>query len=186
MSERLPDNIITEKYYESLFREFYTPLYHYAYTIVSEEMTAEEAVQEVFLKLWQKRETLNIETSVKAYLYRAVHNHCINFMNREKLKDKYQKHVSNRPIDYGLSPLNELQAKELKQKIAEAFKVLPEKCRTVFYLSRQEELSYKEIAEKLSISIKTVENQIGKALKILRNELRPLLPFVICLLSIVF
>ena len=152
------------------------PLYHYAYNIVAEDMTAEEAVQEVFLKLWQKRENINIETSVKAYLYRAVHNHCINFMNREKLKEKYQRHVSHSTPDYGRSPLSELQAKELYSGILAALKLLPEKCRTVFYLSRQEELSYKEIATQLGISVKTVENQISKALKILRNELKPLLP----------
>lgn len=185
MSEILTDNIITEKYYERLFREFYTPLYHYAYTIISDEMKAEEAVQDVFLKLWQKRDTISIETSIRAYLYRAVHNHCINVMNRDKLKYKYQKHISQRPPEYGLSPLNALQTKELQESINQAFNVLPEKCRTVFYMSRQEELSYKEIAEKLSISIKTVENQIGKALKILRNELRPLLPILILFLFII-
>lgn len=173
----LPGKWNSESGFEALFKELYAPLYRYASGLIADEMQAEELVQEVFLKLWQQREQIKIETNVQAYLYRAVHNNAMNLLNHEKVKAKYQTYMKTRTAQYADSPSKMLDAKELKEQIAQAMNKIPEKCRAIFFMSRQESFSYKEIAEKLGLSIKTVENQMSKALKILREELRDYLPF---------
>ncbi len=164
--------------FERLFRELYSPLYRYACGILSDEMQSEEVVQDVFMKLWQQREQLAVTTNMQAYLYRAVHNQAVNILNRAKVEQKYQQFARHRAPDYEMSPAHRLQAGELQQRILRVLAAIPEKCRTIFHLSRQEELSYREIAEKLGLSVKTVENQMSKALKILRAELKDYLPML--------
>lgn len=166
----------TERGFEALFRELYSPLFRYACGMLSDDMQREEVVQEVFLKLWQQRDQIAITTNIRAYLYRAVHNQAVNIINRAKVEQKYQQFARHRTPDYETSPAHKLQAGELQQRIVSVLASIPEKCRTIFHLSRQEELSYKEIAQRLGLSIKTVENQMGKALKILRTELKDYLP----------
>lgn len=168
----------SEPGFEALFKELYAPLHRYACGLIMDDMQAEELVQEVFLKLWQQKDQVNIATNVKAYLYRAVHNNAMNVLNHEKVKAKYQMYMKTRTAQYAESPSKMLDAKELKEQIARAMNKIPEKCRAIFFLSRQESLSYREIAGQLGISLKTVENQMSKALKILREELSEYLPFV--------
>lgn len=182
MTDVLPTNWNTDLGFESLFRELYAPLYRYATGILSDDMQAEEVVQEVFLKLWQQRDQTNIEINIRSYLYRAVHNHCMNLLSHEKVKQKYQDYARSRTAQYAASPVESIYADQLKADIVSAMKKIPEKCRVIFHLSRQEELSYREIAEQLGISIKTVENQMSKALKILRDELKDHLPIMVFLL----
>lgn len=144
---------------------------------------AEETVQNMFVNLWQKREQLEI-SSVKAYCYRAVHNECLNKIKHGKIKMSYaDEYKSLAPVKHD-SAVKELHAKELGVQIEEAIESLPEQCRAVFRLSRFENLKYTEIAEHLGISVKTVENHMGKALKILREKLRDYLPLLIWLLFI--
>lgn len=168
----------TDKGFEALYKNLYTPLYRYAMGLLADEMQSEEVVQDVFMRLWQQRLDINIETNIQAYLYRAVHNQIMNLLNHEKVKDKYKTYAKNRTAQYAESPAQTVYAKELKSKIEAALKKIPEKCSVIFHLSRQEELSYKEIAQRLDISIKTVENQMSKALKIMREELQAYLPIL--------
>lgn len=184
MTNTLPLNWDTEAGFEALFRALYTPLYRYAFGLLSDEMQAEEAVQEVFLRLWQQRERLAMDINIQAYLYRAVHNQSMNILNHAKVKEKYQQFAQQRTPQYAEGPVQGLYAKELQQQIVQALAKIPEKCRTVFHLSRQEELSYKEIAVRLGLSVKTVENQMGKALKILRTELKDYLPALTLIVTI--
>ncbi|MCB0700218.1 MAG: RNA polymerase sigma-70 factor [Chitinophagaceae bacterium] len=156
--------------FERTFKEHFKGLHAYACSILRDEDDAEEMVQNVFYKLWEKKERLNELDSIPAYLYRAVYNECMNFVKHEKVKKAHQQHVTH------VGDVNEREhdsagVKELEGKIAEALKSLPEQCRTIFQMSRFEELKYREIADKMGLSVKTVENQMGKALKILRTKL---------------
>ncbi|KAB7733030.1 RNA polymerase sigma-70 factor [Rudanella paleaurantiibacter] len=160
-----------ERVFETLFREHYAALCQYAFTLLRDRDDAEEEVQALFLTFWERRETLLISTSLKAYLFRSVHNRCLNRIKHLSIREEHRQHVTHVGEAPSLSPVDALAGQELSERIDEAMKQLPEQCRRVFYLSRFEELRYGEIAERLGISVKTVENQIGKALRILRLEL---------------
>ncbi len=176
--------LATEETFESLFKTHYKALHAYAFTILKDELAAEEIVQNQFLKLWEKRENLVIHTSLKAFMYRSVYHDSLNYIKHQKVKLKYQQHSAySMKNESGHSPSSKLQVKELEERLHAALNRLPEGCRTVFQMSRFEELKYREIADKLNISIKTVENQMGKALKTLRLELVDFLPILVLLLN---
>lgn len=158
--------------YETTYKSLFKPLFIYAITMLKDHAQAEEIVQNVFLKLWEKKETIEIQTSLKAYLYKAVHNHSLNAIKHEKVKQQYESHLSysmkNKQTD---TTETNVSFKQLEGRLRQALSELPEQCRTVFQMSRFEDLKYKEIAERLSISPKTVENHMGKALKLLRGKM---------------
>ena len=169
--------------FEMLFRTYYQPLCNYAYTFLQDKEDAEEIVQSTFLMVWEKRDTLSIRTSVKPYLYAMVRNACLNVLKHQKIKQRYAGEeiaLADRAHD---SVSQSVATNELEQKIRLAMDALPEQCRLVFKLSRFEELKYAEIAEQLNISIKTVENHMGKALRIMREQLRDFLPLMVILLN---
>lgn len=169
--------------FEMLFRTYYQPLCHYAYSFLQDKEGAEEIVQSTFLMVWEKRDTLAIRTSVKPYLYAMVRNACLNVLKHEKIKQKHageELAVADRSCD---SVSQIVASNELEYKIKAALEALPDQCRMVFKLSRFEELKYAEIAEQLNISVKTVENHMGKALKIMREQLKDYLPLIIVVLN---
>ncbi len=169
--------------FEMLFRTYYQPLCNYAYTFVQDRDEAEEIVQSTFLNVWEKRDNLSIHTGVKPYLYAMVRNASLNVLKHEKIKQQHvtmELAVAERSVE---SVTRTVMASELETKIYKAMDKLPEQCRLVFKLSRFEELKYSEIAEQLDISIKTVENQMGKALKIMRDQLKDYLPLLIVLMN---
>lgn len=186
----LPEQLQTEALtvgditaFEMLFRTYYQPLCNYAFTFLRDKEDAEEIVQSTFLLVWEKRETLAIRTSVKPYLYAMVRNACLNVIKHEKIKQKYVSEeiaMADRSHD---SVTHTVASNELEYRIKVAMEELPEQCRMVFKLSRFEELKYAEIAEQLNISVKTVENHMGKALKIMREQLKDYLPLIIVLLN---
>jgi RNA polymerase sigma-70 factor (ECF subfamily) len=169
--------------FEMLFRTYYQPLCNYAYTFVQDRDDAEEIVQSTFLSVWEKRENLEIRTAVKPYLYAMVRNACLNVLKHEKIKQQHaavELAVAEKSVE---SVTRTVMASELEAKIYEAMEKLPQQCRLIFKLSRFEELKYSEIAEQLDLSIKTVENQMGKALKIMREQLKDYLPLLIVLMN---
>lgn len=168
-----------ERIFEETFRKYYQSLCNYANSILKEMDEAEEVVQNLFLSIWEKRSDLEISISLKSYLYRAVHNHCLNRIKHLKVREEYQQYAVNFYDASYESVSQTIMKNELETKIEEALKKLPEQCRLIFRMSRFEELKYHEIAEQLELSPKTVENQIGKALKILRVELAEYLPLII-------
>ena len=156
-----------ERAAELLFKKFYSDVCYAVYRIIPDATKSEDIAQDVFLEIWRKRETIDIKSSVKAYLKRAGVNKALNYIRANKIRfeDDESYEMQNLSIrDHG----EEVEVKDLQAIIDNAIDSLPERCRIVFSLSRFEELSYKEIAAKLEISVKTVENQISKALKILR------------------
>lgn len=164
--------------FEEVFKANYKSLHAYSFTITREEAAAEEIVQNVFYKLWDRAGSLSIEGSVRAYLYRAVHNESLNHLKHLKVRREHQLHIVHRMDQSAENTSRKIQVKELEKKIQQALNELPEQCRTVFQLSRFEELRYREIADRLNISVKTVENQMGKALKLLRLKLVEFLPLI--------
>ena len=170
------DFLLDDVAFEHLFKAHFKALHAYANVTLGDEEQSEEIVQAVFIKLWEKRELLHIDTSVKAYLYRSVHNDCLNYIKHNKVKAKYEDYATYSGSELTASAAKQLELKELEWHVHEAMKELPTQCRTIFQMSRFEELKYKEIAQQLNISIKTVENQMGKALKLMRVKLRDFLP----------
>jgi len=173
-----------EAVFELVFKTHYKNLHSYAFTILKDEDEAEEMVQQVFFKLWERSEKLTIEGPIAAYLYRAVHNESLNFLKHKKVKETHRLHVVYSMKNKSEQPQGKILSKELENKFKEALNKLPEQCRTVFQLSRFENLKYKEIAEKLQISVKTVENHMGKALKLLRIHLIDFLSLLFLLINL--
>ncbi len=163
-----------EQAIEHLFRMYYAYLCQAVYKILGDPSLVEDLVQDVFYELWRKKDRLNINISIRAYLRRAAVNKALNFIRDQKIKfeDEERAPVQESKIS---SALQTMEAAELQSRIDEVIDGLPNRCRVVFVLSRFEEMTYQEIAEQLDISVKTVENQISKALKILREALGPLL-----------
>ncbi len=174
--QNLFDKIKTgdEKAFEALFRHFYPHLCLYATHVLKNASAAEEIVQELFVRLWEKREKTEIETSVKNYLFRAVKNHCLNYIKHNQIKNEYSQKILAETDIFSADDNFDTQT-ELFQKIEESIAELPEKRQEIFRLSRQEGLKYREIAEKMNISVKTVETQMGLAIKTLREKLRDFL-----------
>ncbi len=156
--------------FEQSFKDNFKRLHAYACTILNNEADAEEMVQQVFCKLWEKKEKLQEIDSITAYLYRSVHNECMNFVKHQKVKDAHREHSTYHNSD-NTDAVDNAAERELKERLHHAMQQLPEQCRTIFQMSRFEELKYREIADKLGLSVKTIENQMGKALKIMRKQL---------------
>lgn len=168
-----------DKAFEQMFKAHYKELHSYANVMLRDEDTAEEIVQSMFLKFWEKRELLNVQTSIKAYLYKCVYNDSLNYLKHQKVKTKYQDFAAYTMNDHHEAASSRVELTELQYKLQEALNELPEHCRTIFQMSRFEELKYREIAEQLDLSIKTVENQMGKALKILRLKLADFITLIL-------
>lgn len=160
-----------ERAFQELFRKYYAALCHFANQFLSDDELAEETVQDMFVRFWDKRAALNIETSVKHYLFRSVRNHCFNQLQHDKIKKRY----ADKVIDASRlepDPGQYFIEVDLAEKIEKSINSLPPKRQEIFRMSREQGLKYQEIADVLGISIKTVEAQMGLALKHLRDELR--------------
>ena len=157
--------------FESLFRSSYVSLVRYAKTLIKDHDTAEEIVQDLFFRLWQDKEKINIESSLNGYLFRSVHNRCLHHIEHNKVVERHAEEMLYRQTESPESPSDILNYKELQDKIARILERLPAKCGKIFTMSRFEGLKYTEIAEKLSVSVKTVEANMGRALKEFRKEL---------------
>jgi RNA polymerase sigma-70 factor (ECF subfamily) len=159
------------KQFESLFRSSYVSLVRYAKTLIKDHDTAEEIVQDLFFRIWKDKEKIKIESSLNGYLFRSVHNRCLHYIEHNKVVERHAEEMSYQQTEYQESPSDILHYKELQTRIAVILERLPEKCGKIFYMSRFEGLKYTEIAEKLSVSVKTVESNMGRALKEFRKEL---------------
>ncbi len=152
-----------------IFNRYYKYLVVTAYNLLHDDHRAKDIVQDVFFDLWKKRDNLNIHGSLKSYLRKVVVNRCIDEVRRIKRRGRPEEVQDFNQPALNYSPESQLEAEELQQTINRAIDGLPDRCRTVFTLSRLEGLSHKEISAELGISLKTIENQMTKALKIIRE-----------------
>lgn len=174
-------NQLSEASFEGLFNSYYEALTHYAFTFMKNNDEAEDIVQQVYINLWENRMKLEIHTSARSFLYKAVHNTCLNRIKHLKIKSSHHQELAY------VQPNDTYQVdndhKELINRMHAALANLPEQCRKIFEMSRFEQLKYQEIANQLNLSVKTIENQMGKALKIMRTELKDYLPIILLILS---
>lgn len=164
--------------YEHVFKTWYAPLCRYGWTILKDKEEAEDVVQQVFISLWEKRETLEVKVSLKSLLYKYVYNAGLNRVQQKKVRSNYAKEAQVVQLNYTEAE-KKLEEKELSNKIEKSIDGLPEQCAKIFRMSRFQHLKYQEIADQMGLSVKTVENQMGKALKLLRENLKEYLPFVL-------
>jgi len=143
--------------FESLFRSSYVSLVRYAKTLIKDHDTAEEIVQDLFFRLWQDKEKIKIESSLNGYLFRSIHNRCLHYIEHNRVVERHAEEMSSRQTESQETPSHILNYKELQSRIASILERLPERCGKIFCMSRFEGLKYSEIAEKLSVSVKTVE-----------------------------
>jgi len=161
--------------FDAIFRTWYGPLVGTAERMLRDRAVAEELVQDVMLELWRRRETLTSDGSAQAYLFQATRNRVLNHLRHLKIEQRSEPEVrgessSTPPADAALAQ------EELGVAVQRAVQALPDRCREVFELSRVHGLKYAEIAHSLGISVKTVEAQMGKALRTLRERLAGWLP----------
>ena len=160
-----------EKAYEQLFHNYYPQLTVFATKYVLDIEMAKEIVQTVFVRLFEKRKSISIQTSIKSYLYQSVRNECLNQIRHDKAHKEHLEQIKQQSEDTSIEWTDKIIETELEYRIFQSINNLPDKCRQIFNMSRFKGKKNQEIADILKISKRTVETQISKALKILRKEL---------------
>ena len=164
--------------FERLFKFYYPLLCHYAVKFVKDSDQAEEIVQNLFCQIWEDRGKLKIHTSFKAYLYKATYLNSLQFLRKKGIRNQYEEHLKKTNLNN--TSLNQIiEEKEIQSIIQKTLSNLPERCSKIFKMSRFEGLKYHEIADKLSISVKTVEANMGKALKAFRKNLKDYVSIIV-------
>ncbi|WP_170111326.1 RNA polymerase sigma-70 factor [Mangrovibacterium marinum] len=159
-----------ENAFSILFHRYYSALCLFATHFLQDDEQSRELVQELFVQLWEKRRQIRVHRSVKSYLFRMVKNQLINLANHRKVEQRYAEMILSENID--VSPSQYFMEVDLHLKIEASINALPARRREIFRLSRERGLSYREIAGQLHISVKTVETQMGLALRQLRSDLK--------------
>ena len=162
-----------EAAFEFLFKEYYKPLCLYLGYFIKIKDVVEQIVQEVFVNIWENRKSFSPKGNIKSYLYRAVKNKGLNYLKHEKIKIKSREDLKAVYYSEETNIEKQFESDELLKLIEECVEQLPEKCREIFILVKFNGISYNETSEILNLSAKTVENQMGKALKKLRELLLP-------------
>jgi len=160
-----------EDLYKQCFHDYFEKLFAYAFTIVKRNAEAKDIVQAAFIKLWEKRQEINLSVAARSYLYTTVYHLSLNNLRDHKIRNRHHENLAPPTIT---NRINTAEEQEIKARINQAIDALPPRCKEVFCKSRLEGKKYAEIAAELNISIKTVEAQMGKALKTLREQLADL------------
>ena len=169
-----------EKAFRTVFYDNYSSLVHFAMRFLGDQAAAEDVVQDVFAKIWDGRSRLEDVHAVEAYLRQSVRNTSLNYLRKQRRLSFTENQLDD--VDQTSSIVDQLAGAELEERFKQALTTLPEGCRTIFLLKRMDGLSLKEIASKLAISTKTVENQITKARKLLAIQLQDYLKIVVLFL----
>ena len=175
---------ITDKDFSDIYLKYYLKLTMFAREYVISEADAENIVQDTFMFLWENKGVLPTINNINAYLFTIIKNRCIDFLRgkisentrKEKIQTTFETELKLKLDSLDFFDTHDLTEEKIEEIINEAIDSLPEKCREIFILSRFEGMKYKEIAEKLNISVNTVENQMGIALRKLRIKLHNYLP----------
>jgi len=158
---------------EVIFNQHYGNLCRYLLLLFKNQLLVEHIAQDIFVYLWENRQSIEIKSSLEAYLYSAGRYKALNQVRNANRRATINQFITETQPNEEKTSDSILELKELEQIINDAINTLPERCQQIFRLSREEDMSYKEIAQMLNISVNTVENQIAIALKKLRATLRP-------------
>ncbi|XWV20952.1 MAG: RNA polymerase sigma-70 factor [Prevotella sp.] len=164
--------------------QHYEPLCNFVFGILKDYDASEDVIQELFVKFWEKRDVLPNDLSIKSYMYRAARNMALNHLKHFDIKKEFNIFNKASISDTEQCVDNPAETSELQEMIFQAVNELPTERKKIFLMSREDGLKYKEIAAELNISVKTVENQMGKALSTLRTELSDYLPAIIIAICI--
>lgn len=175
---------LDEHSFQSLFKDHFTGLCQFASGYIKDSEAAKEIVQDVFVNLWLKRDTIDSSKPVKSYLSTSVRNRCINYLRDHKKFSSDLLALENLSHESIYEQPDTLVESDLADQIDRAIEELPEKCRQIFRLSRYQNLKYQQIADQLQISVKTVETQMSKALQHMRHRLAEYLPLLIFAISL--
>ena len=162
--------------FSEIYERYWESLSLYTLKVIQSKEDALDIVQEVFVSVWKRRAELNIEVSLSAYLFKCVRNLSVKYIEKNITKRNFLSSLSLSLKESELTSIDALELKELEIKIDNAVAKLPPKMREIYLLSRQENLSYRQIAEQLEIAETTVKKQVSNALKILRLEVSTLTP----------
>jgi len=161
------------KSFENLYNTYWEELYRYSFHYCKDRLSAEEIVQNVFLSLWQRKDVFEIGDDIRGYLYRAVKNQVFDFFRGKYREEMLISELQLKQCTNSCCTDNVVQFNELSQTLKQVVRDLPCRCREVYELSREKGLNNKQIALQLCISEKTVEQHMTKALRILRNKIKP-------------
>ena len=169
-----------EEFLKIIFRLYYSGLCAYAATFVKASDLAEEIVQETFIKFWESRANINVENSLKAYVFRSVHNNCINYLKNSEVLKRQSKRMTEEILyhnevalrNFSPAVIDDLISEELEKKLNHVLGELPLQARKIFMMSRFDQLTYDEIADRLGISVNTVKTQMKRVLSKLREIFR--------------
>ena len=171
MSQSFKNITLNREEFEELFRTHFIGLTYFARKIVEDMDGAKDIVHQVYINLWEKKNEIDLGTPLKSYLYTSVRNRCMNY-----IRDRKKFSTNEIPeIEESIDSENVLEYKETEARIQQAINELPEKCREIFLMNRYDGLRYNEVAAELNLSVKTVEAQMSKALKLLREKLSDLI-----------
>ena len=174
---------LDERSFELLFKSNFRDLCHLAIQYLKDSDAAKDIVQEVFVSIWKKKEEIDLSKPVRSYLVSAVRNRCLNYLRDHKKFSDSLIDKEDQYIQANYRTPDKLIENELRRKIKSSIDELPDRCREIFLLSRYENLKYLEIADRLQISVKTVETQMSKALQHLRNRLGEFLTILIMMVK---
>lgn len=172
----------SQEAFSLLFRTYYTDLVLFCGNFIKDKSACEDIVQSIFLKLWNDRKIIQIETSLKSYLLKSVRNSCFDAFRHQEIVRQYESEYENSVLDC-YDTENYMLYSDLHDHLRRALGQVPEQYRRAFEMNRFEGLKYREIAKELNVSERTVEVRVGKALEILRKQLKD---FFVLLLSIGF
>lgn len=175
-----------KKAFEELYRAYYSRLGQFVFRYVHTKYLAEDLVHNVFINVWENRSQLEPRGTLKSYLFTAARNQALNYLEKRDVRKFEEPEAVIQLESLEVGATQKMSAKELEQTIIEAVKEIPDKRRKIFLMHREDELTYREIAEVLDISVKTVETQMSRSLKFLRYKLAEFLPVVILLLLALF
>ncbi len=160
-----------DRAFDKIFIHFYAPLCFFANSILNDKDTTEDVVQEVMLKFWDRRLSFDAIESAKSFLYTSVRNSCFNLLDKEKVKLRHEEYIKAAETLSEDNILHTMIRAETVRQIAGVLYTLPEQCRKVIQMTYQDELKPKEIAEKLGITVSTVNNQKKRGLSLLRERM---------------
>ena len=175
---------IDEKNFETLFRQYFYALVSFANRFVFDTDASKDIVHNVFIKLWENRDRIHLDTSLKSWLFTSVRNRCLNYIRDHKKFIRDNADLENRTVTGSGTGDQQVISAELEGRIRNALDKLPDACRKIFMMIRFDGLKYRETAEKLGISQKTVETQMSRAFKILREELKDIIMVLIIIITL--